>query len=204
VVEGGSGAAPVGSVGGVGRRRPLRPGCQRDGGAGGARRGVGRCYRSLGRGVRACTTSWTARGGVHLGGGGNHGGARQGRLGKDTRDGRRCLNRPGSRGHDVGGEMPPCYGAPRRARTDRTADRSAVRRVHGARTTRRRGGAWRAGSDALRGTGRPGKGARLGWRATSVGSGLGRGRQGGAGGATSRRIARPTRVCFAESLFEHK
>jgi hypothetical protein len=98
VAEGGSGAAPVGSIGGVGRRRPMRPGCWRDGGAGGARRGVGRCCRSLGRGMRACTTSWRARGGVHLGGGGNHGGARQGQLGKDARDGRQCLNRPGSRG----------------------------------------------------------------------------------------------------------
>jgi hypothetical protein len=57
MAEGGSGAAPMSLVGGVGQRWPLRPGCRRDGGAGGARRGVGRCCRSLGRGVRACTTS---------------------------------------------------------------------------------------------------------------------------------------------------
>jgi hypothetical protein len=33
--------------------------------------------------------------------------------GKDARDRRRCLNRPGSRGHDLGGEMLLCYGVPR-------------------------------------------------------------------------------------------
>jgi hypothetical protein len=115
VAEGGSKAALAGSFGGVGRRRALRPGCRRDGDAGGARRGVGRCCRSLGRGVRTCATSWTARGGDHLGSGGNHGGAQQGRLGKDAQDGRQCINRPGTRGHDVGGEMPPCYVAPRPA-----------------------------------------------------------------------------------------
>jgi hypothetical protein len=105
------------------RRRLLQPGYRRDSGT---RRGVERCCRSLGRGVRACTTSWRARGGVNLGGGGNHGGARQGRLGKDARDGRRCINRPGSRGHDIGGEMLPCYGALWRARI-RTGPRTARR-----------------------------------------------------------------------------
>jgi hypothetical protein len=123
----------VGSVGGVGWRRPLRPGCRRDGGAGGARRHVGRCCKSLGRGVRACATSWMARGGLRLGGGGNHGGAKQGRLGKDARDGWRCLNRPGSRGHDVSGEMLPCYGAPRHTRVwtgPRTDRRSAACTAH--------------------------------------------------------------------------
>jgi hypothetical protein len=85
--------------------------------------------------------------------------------------------------------MPPCYGAPRRARTDRTPDVPAVRRVHNARTARRRVGAWRTGSDAPRGAGRPGKGAGLGWRAASVGGGLGRGRRGGAGAASRRDVA---------------
>jgi hypothetical protein len=55
-------AAPASSVGGVGRRRPLRPGFRRDGDAGGARRGSGSCNRSLGRHVRVCTALWTGAG----------------------------------------------------------------------------------------------------------------------------------------------
>jgi hypothetical protein len=52
----------VSSVGGIGRRRLLRPGCRRDGGAGGARRGSESGSRSLGRHVRACTALWTGAG----------------------------------------------------------------------------------------------------------------------------------------------
>jgi hypothetical protein len=52
----------VSSVGGVGLRRPLRPGCRRDGNAGIARCGSRRCSRSLGRHVRACIALWTGTG----------------------------------------------------------------------------------------------------------------------------------------------
>jgi hypothetical protein len=84
VAEGGSGAAPVSSVGGAGRRRPLRPGCRRDGGA---RRGVGRCRRSLGTGCACMHNFVEGAGRSSPRGDGNHGGARQGQLGKDARDG---------------------------------------------------------------------------------------------------------------------
>jgi hypothetical protein len=164
VAEGGSGAAPVSSVGGAGRRRPLRLDCWRDGGTGGVRRGVGRYRRSLGRGC-VCVRNFaegagrssprrrwqprrrTARA------------ARQGRAGR-----RRCLNRPSSHGHDVGGEMLPCYGAPRRVRV-RTGGPPRARRAYGAATGRRvarglrctagRGSAWeRSASRVVCGLGR--------------------------------------------------
>jgi hypothetical protein len=148
------------------RHQLLQPGCRRDSGT---RRGVGRCCRSLGRGVRACTTSWRARGGVNLGGGGNHCGARKGRLGKDARDGRRCINRPGSCGHDIGGEMLPCYSAlgTRAYGPDhgRTGGPPRARRAYGAATgrhvarglqcTARRGPTWeRSTSRVVCGLGR--------------------------------------------------
>jgi hypothetical protein len=164
----------VSSVGGAGRRRPLRPGCRQDSGAGGVRRGVGRHRRSLGRGCVCVRNSQRARGGVHLGGGGNHGDAQQGRTGRW-----RCLNRPGSHRHERQRDAAVLRRSSACARTDRTTNGLAVRHVHGARTARRRGGAWRAGFDAPRGAGRPGKGARLGWCAASIGGGLGRGRRGG-------------------------
>jgi hypothetical protein len=81
VAEGGSGVAPAGSVSGVGWRRLLRLATGETaarvvqgvvwGGAAGHEESM--CVRAQLRG--------RARGGVHLGGGGNHGGARQGRLG---------------------------------------------------------------------------------------------------------------------------
>jgi hypothetical protein len=83
--------APASSVGGVGRRRPLRPGCQRDGGTGGAKHGSGSCSSLIGRYVRACTALWTARRGVHLDGG--HGGAVERRCGREEKAG--ALNRVG-------------------------------------------------------------------------------------------------------------
>jgi hypothetical protein len=87
VAEDGSGAAPVSSVGSAGRCRPLRPGCRRDGGAGGIRRGVGRYRKSLGKGCACVRNFAEGAGRSSLRWRGNHGGARQGRLGKDARDG---------------------------------------------------------------------------------------------------------------------
>jgi hypothetical protein len=90
--------------------------------------------------------------GAHLGGGGNHGGRTARAAWHGAREGGRCLNRPTRVGHDVGGEDAAVV---RRslayARTGRTANGPAVRRVHGARTTRRQGGAWRAGFKESRG-----------------------------------------------------
>jgi hypothetical protein len=87
VAEGGSGATPVSSLGGAGRRQPLRPGCRQDGSAGGTRRGVGRCRRSLGRGCACVRNFAEGAGRSSPRGDGNHDSARQGRLGKDARDG---------------------------------------------------------------------------------------------------------------------
>jgi hypothetical protein len=85
--------------------------------------------------------------------------ARQGRAGRW-----RCLNRPGSHGHDVGGEMLPCYGAPRRTRVQ-TGGLQRARCAYGAATGRRvarglrctvgRGSAWkRSASRVVCGLGR--------------------------------------------------
>jgi hypothetical protein len=66
------------------------------------------------------------------------------RLGVARGRERWCLNRVLDRDVAMTAKMPPYHDAPRPARV-RAAPRTdrRVRRVHGARTTQRRGGAWR-------------------------------------------------------------
>jgi hypothetical protein len=152
--------------------------------------------------------SGQAREGAHLGGGGIHGGARQGRLGMARGRGGRCLNRAARLLMTSTTKMLPWYDAPQPAcvRPGPQTDRwSALCTTHvrrdggetcGARVPRRRG--------ALE----PGEGARP-WSACGLGRcGAGadvetawvRGRDVAAQNAAWRRLAR-TR--FAEPLFEH-